>query len=123
MGVLVRVGRGEGVGTVVAVAGVGLGGTDAEEVAVDVGGVALEGLLAVLGAVAVVWKERKMGDESVSRFGWRGTFFCGEIIGAKLIFLKSVRSSVACYHVPLFLRPETFRDPNMTSAKFSSRLF
>ena len=55
------VGRGEGVGTVVAVAGVGLGGADAEEVAVDVGGVALEGLLAVLGPVAVVWKERKMG--------------------------------------------------------------
>ena len=52
-----------------------------------------------------------------------GGLFCGEIIGAKLIFLESARSSVACYHVPLFLRPESFRDPNMTSAKFSSRLF
>ena len=50
-------------------------------------------------------------------------FFCGEIIGAKLIFLKSARSSVACYHVPLFLRPETFRDPNMTSANFRPDFF
>ena len=37
----------EGVGGVVAVARVGLGGADAQEVAVDVGGVALQGLLAV----------------------------------------------------------------------------